>query len=82
MLMPVVHLLRWERERIGAVVGWSGAARRGALDLGGVFLLMGAVTTASALEVHPFFTLSGGLGLAVLVVAARSWVSAQERRPV
>ena len=40
MLVPVVHLLRWSREQVGAVAGQPTARLRGSVGLGGVLFVV------------------------------------------
>jgi hypothetical protein len=41
-------------------------------------VLVGVITLAAGVGAPPLLTLGGGLGLAVLFVAARSWVVVQD----
>lgn len=80
MLIPVVHLLRWSRERVGAVAGQPTAGQRGSLDLGGALFLVATITLTAVLGLPPRLTVGGGIGLAVLFVVARSWVVVTEQQ--
>ena len=53
MLMPLVRLLQWGRERLKAVTGQPGAGRDGSLDVGGALLLVGAITLAALVGAPP-----------------------------
>jgi len=77
--MPIVRLLRWGREGLGAVAGRPSGGRDGSLDIGGAMLLVGAVTLAATLGLPPVVILGGGIGAAILFVVARSWMVVQER---
>ena len=77
LLMPLVSLLRWGRAGTKALVGQS-ARRHGSSDVGGALVLVGAITLAAGVGAPPLLTLGGGLGLAVLFVAARSWLVVQD----
>ncbi|MEF8865890.1 MAG: hypothetical protein V5A20_09025 [Salinibacter sp.] len=77
LLMPLVFLLRWGRAGTKALVGRS-AGRHGSSDVGGALVLVGGITLAAGGGAPPLLTLGGGLGLAVLFVAARSWVVVQD----
>jgi hypothetical protein len=74
ILIPIVSLLQWGREGLGAVVGRPLGGRDGSLDIGGAVLLVGAITLAATLGLPPVATLGGGIGVAILFVVARSWI--------
>lgn len=80
ILLPMVRLLQWSHESLGAVTGQSGR-RRGSLDAGGAFLLIGAIAVAALVGLPLLLTIGGGIGGAVLFVVARTWVAVQEQDP-
>ncbi|MFB6231694.1 MAG: hypothetical protein ABEL04_11120 [Salinibacter sp.] len=80
MLIPLVRLLRWGRERLEAITGQPGAGRDGSLDVGGALLLVGAITLVALVGAPPLLTVGGGIGGAVLFVLARTWIVVQERQ--
>lgn len=74
----MVRLLQWSRASLEGVSGqsrWS----HGSLDAGGAFLLVGAITMAALVGVPLLLTVGGGIGIAVLFVVARTWLTVQER---
>ncbi len=77
--MPLVHLLRWGRNGVQAIVGRP-ARGRGSADVGGALVLVGTITLAAVVGAPPLLTLGGGVGLAVLFVVARSWIVVQDEQ--
>jgi len=81
ILVPIVRLLRWGRDGLGAVAGRPSGGHDGSLDIGGAVLLVGAVTLVATLGLPPVVTLGGGIGAAILFVVARSWMTVWEQHP-
>lgn len=81
ILLPIVRLLRWGREGLGAVAGRPSGGRDGSLDIGGAVLLVGTITLAATLGLPPVVILGGGIGAAILFVVARSWMAVREQHP-
>ncbi|GEM_PF-5219612 len=79
ILRPFVLLLRWERERLTAVVERGLGAQHGSCDVCGALLLVAAVTLMAVLGGPLRLTMAAGVGLSVLFVVAHCWVAVQEQ---
>lgn len=81
MLAPLVSVLRWTGATLRSTLGLRPGAQRTLLGIGSAGLFVGIIVGLTTLGLHPLLTLVGGLGLAVLLVVARSWMVVQEHPP-